>query len=163
MLLIFSDCINAIMMLVKTSTRFCTFPGQSWTKKPSKTVNHNWAEWFQWAHKDLLGSDIETQPAPHQLSYVDRTTKQGLKATFIMNAEERILKDYDFMRAWPTFQGNVMFVMKMKLEEIVYQSEVLWEVNCVPFMLELDRFRWSVLKICLCFSDNSAEPIRKMR
>ena len=94
-------------------------------KIPSKTVNHNWAEWFQRAHKDLLGSDIETQPAPHQLIYVDRATKQGLKATFIMNAKERILKDYDFMHAWPTFQGNVMFVMKMKLEEIVYQSEVL--------------------------------------
>ena len=89
-------------------------------KMPSKIVNHNWAEWFKQAHIKFFGSIIESQPYPHKLSYLDRVTKNGEKATFMMKAGERILADYSVMSGWPTLHG--MFVIKNELRRFFFVS-----------------------------------------
>ena len=76
---------------------------------PPKIINHNWAEWFKQAHIRFFGSDMDSQPYPHKLSYLDRVTKNGSKATFMMKAGERILADYSVVSGWPTFRGMLVF------------------------------------------------------
>ena len=93
---------------------------------------------------------------------LDRVTKNGEKATFMMKAGERILADYSVMSGWPTLHG--MFVIKNELRRfffvsLKYCNKCIVEHVCVTFMFEFNRFRWSTHEVCLGFTNYSAQPI----